>query len=237
MNAIDLAAALLRVAVTLLAQSTSDTLATRYDDPGDPLAGGTPACWRRCLRVAPGGSCARKFPDDLFDALHPIRCAHRRLPCGTVLAVVRVDTGAFGLCAVLDRGPYGEAPAVRGDRRTRATGPRRGLPRSVYRGDLDLSPAVAERLGLRRGGADPGELTRKGAGRVPVAFWPVADLPFGHEQTVARYGPVLSLVRALRGADETRRGSAAARPAARHDSGKRPRLGRGGVGHGLVAGG
>ncbi|HVU03404.1 MAG TPA: septal ring lytic transglycosylase RlpA family protein [Polyangiaceae bacterium] len=58
--------------------------------------------------------------------------AHRSLPFGTVVRVVRVDTRASVVVRITDRGPYGSARRI-----------------------LDLSRAAAERLGMiRRGVAD-----------------------------------------------------------------------------------
>lgn len=101
-------------------------LASRYaDTPKDE--GGTPACWRR-------------MPDEVFDALHPIRCAHRTYKCGTLIRIVtRSNPPRIGFCATLDRGPYCRI----GPGCNRTSGP--------YRGDLDLSPIVADSVGLKDG--------------------------------------------------------------------------------------
>ena len=36
-----------------------------------------------------------------------LACAHRTLPCGTVVMLENPRTGRFGVCQVLDRGPFG----------------------------------------------------------------------------------------------------------------------------------
>ena len=125
-------------------------LASRYaDTPRDE--GGTPACWRR-------------IPDAAFNALYPFRCAHRTLPCGTIVAL-RANPSQVAFCAVLDRGPWCRVgPGCK--RSSRASGEGfEGSAELPYRGDLDLSPAVAERVGIRLHG---------GPGRVRVTYWPVA---------------------------------------------------------------
>lgn len=152
------------------------TTATRYADTARD-EGGTPSCWRRCLRAAPDGSCAQRFPDELFDAEHPLRVAHRDLPCGTAV-LVRSPAGRVALGFVLDRGPWGRAECPRMRRSgplgrsrplpgalvsTRSGSPRSARPgRPCYRGDLDLSPRVADALGL----------TLR-VGRMPVRWTPL----------------------------------------------------------------
>lgn len=104
---------------------TRTALASRYaDTPKDE--GGTPACWRR-------------MPDEVFDSLHPIRCAHRTYKCGTLVKIVTRKSKQVGFCAVLDSGPWcSRGPGCQ----------RNGAP---YRGDLDLSPIVADSVGLKDG--------------------------------------------------------------------------------------
>lgn len=144
-------------AILSLFLNVQTTRATRYaDTPRDE--GGTPAChWR--------------IPWPTYRRLYPIRCAHRTLPCGTILHVWRLDADRSATCAVLDRGPYGLAA-----HRTRTTG-RKGVGQGhnawrllrlartqpdAFRGDLDLSPGPADRIGLTLQ-----------VGRVPVVYWPV----------------------------------------------------------------
>ena len=104
---------------------TRTALASRYaDTPRDE--GGTPACWRR-------------MPDEVFDSLHPIRCAHRTYKCGTLVRIVTRKSKQVGFCAVLDSGPWCRV----GPGCKRSGGP--------YRGDLDLSPIVADSVGLEDG--------------------------------------------------------------------------------------
>lgn len=130
------------------------TTATRYaDTPRDE--GGTPAC-------------ARRIPRDDYRRLHPIRCAHRTLPCGTVLRIWSPSTGRVATCAVLDRGPWGLRKRARGIR-SHAGSPSALLKLArrdpgAFRGDLDISPAPAAALGL--------SLL---VGRMPVVYWPVQE--------------------------------------------------------------
>lgn len=142
------------------------TIATRYaDTPRDE--GGVPACWRRCLQVGPGGSCAQHLSDADFDAAYPVRVASRSLRCGTRVLIVSRATGRIALGIALDRGPWNLAtPAWQRSHRLAAPAAR---PRSVdpgpgphYRGDLDLSPAVADALGLSLE-----------VGRMQVSWWVV----------------------------------------------------------------
>jgi len=137
--------------------SGHQTTATRYaDTPTDE--GGTPACKRR-------------LSPETYRRLHPIRCAHRTLPCGTILRIWSPSTDRIATCAVLDRGPWG----LKASRKHQATRWRVGqgnrrvnllrLSKSnpgAFRGDLDLSPIPARQIGL----------TLK-TGRMPVLYWPV----------------------------------------------------------------
>ncbi len=68
---------------------------------------------------------------EVFDPALPT-AAHRTLPFGTVLRVIRIDTGAVVYVRVNDRGPFGKSRRI-----------------------LDLSTSAAEQLGmLRRGVAE-----------------------------------------------------------------------------------
>src|SRR5262245_14969397 len=92
-------------------------LATRFGDPGDLLAGAELKCTRERLR-----------PGQLV-------CAHRTLPCGTLLMLQNPRTGRFALCSVLDRGPYGAIlPSGQWGFKLRKSEPGR------WRGLLDLAP-------------------------------------------------------------------------------------------------
>jgi rare lipoprotein A (peptidoglycan hydrolase) len=93
----------------------------------DALAGGPLACTGKDLR-----------PGQLV-------CAHRTLPCGTQLLVQNLSTHRIATCRVLDRGPYGaQLPGGR------FVIKRRLEQRGTWRGVVDLSPAVAARLGMHR---------------------------------------------------------------------------------------
>lgn len=142
--------------------------ATRYGWPDDRDDQGTPACYRRCLRVTPGGNCAEKFSDDLFSREYPRRCASRTLPCGT--RVVIAYKGNLTTCTVLDRGPYGALlPDGRYVVKRKRSGPGR------WRGALDLTPAVADAAGL----------TRR-TGRAKLRYW--VFVPPSRGPAVARPG-------------------------------------------------
>lgn len=70
-------------------------------------------------------------------------CAHRTLPCGTVVLVENVRTRRFAPCRVLDRGPFGATlpggqVVLKTDRRQPG----------IWRGLIDLSPSVASALGF-----------------------------------------------------------------------------------------
>lgn len=71
--------------------------------------------------------------------------AHRTLPCGT--AVLLAGPGGSAIAWVGDRGPYGQdcrGPDGRQDRRVA----RRLGPGCVWRAEWDLTPGVAQRIGL-----------------------------------------------------------------------------------------
>jgi rare lipoprotein A (peptidoglycan hydrolase) len=98
-------------------------LATRFGDAGDPLAGEHLYCTGK--KVDP----------------QQLACAHRTLPCGTVVVLENPRTGRFALCEVLDRGPFG-AKLNNGEWafKIRSSDP------GQWRGIIDLSPAVARAL-------------------------------------------------------------------------------------------
>ena len=98
-------------------------LATRFGDPGDQLAGGAMSCTGEKL------------------AQTDLVCAHRTLPCGTLLVVENIRNRKFALCQVLDRGPFG-ALLPSGEWTVKRTVHEPG----VWRGIVDLGPAVAEAL-------------------------------------------------------------------------------------------
>lgn len=133
------------------------TKATRYADTAKD-EGGTPACWRRCVIRAPNGMCIRKFSSEIFDRFHSLRVAHRTLPCGTLVLIRTTNRSAFGM--VLDRGPYGRCLMPGRSAKhsmnvshsrlplSKTKSPSEVPARICYRGDLDLSPRVADSLGL-----------------------------------------------------------------------------------------
>lgn len=98
-------------------------VATRFGDPGDVLAGDHLYCTGK--KMEPGA----------------LVCAHRTLPCGTLLMLENPRTGRFAVCEVLDRGPFG-AQLDTGEWafKIRPSDPGR------WRGVVDLAPAVAEAL-------------------------------------------------------------------------------------------
>ncbi len=98
-------------------------LATRFGDPGDTLAGGRLACTGQKIG-----------PTDLV-------CAHRTLPCGTVLVVENLRNRNLALCQVADRGPFG-ALLPSGEWAIKRTANDPGQ----WRGIVDLGPAVANAL-------------------------------------------------------------------------------------------
>ena len=145
----------LLLALTLLA-GVSLGNASQYGFVGDPYDNvGQFACQGR-LQARYGTRTWRTMRD------HGV--AHRTLPCGTIVAL-RANPSRVAFCAVLDRGPWCRVgPGCK--RSSRASGEGfEGSAELPYRGDLDLSPAVAERVGIRLHG---------GPGRVRVTYWPVA---------------------------------------------------------------
>lgn len=128
-------------------QQAMMTRATRYADTARD-EGGVPAC-------------KHHLPKPVFELLHPIRVAHRTLPCGTLL-LVQNRTGRRVLAAVLDRGPWGRAKRARP-----LPEPPRGRSAQAYRGDLDVSPGPASALGLTLY-----------VGRLHVTYWPAEWQPF-----------------------------------------------------------
>lgn len=129
---------LARLLALLLSATPESWTASRYaDTPADE--GGTPACRRRCLREE-GGTCVARFPEEAYRRMHPRRCAHRTLPCGT--AVLLIGPAGASHCFVLDRGPYGRNVSGK------------------WRGQVDLSPVPAGEVGIWS--------PEEGPGRVPV---------------------------------------------------------------------
>jgi hypothetical protein len=98
-------------------------LATRFGDPGDPLDGNHLRCTHQ--KMQPG----------------QLACAHRTLPCGTVLFIENQRNHRMALCEVLDRGPFG-AILPSGDWGIKRHRDEEGS----WRGIVDLSPSVAEAL-------------------------------------------------------------------------------------------
>ncbi len=98
-------------------------LATRFGDPGDPLDGEYLSCTRQPM------------------AAGQMACAHRTLPCGTVVMLANPRTKKVAVCQVLDRGPFG-AILPTGDWGFKLSKADPG----DWRGIIDLSPAVADAL-------------------------------------------------------------------------------------------
>ncbi len=117
--------------ILLLALSATPDVATEagqaavFGYEGDELAGGPLACTGKQLR--PG----------------QMVCAHRTLPCGTRLLVQNLSSQRLATCRVLDRGPFG-ASLPGGRFVIKRTAAQRG----TWRGVVDVSPAVAARLGM-----------------------------------------------------------------------------------------
>jgi rare lipoprotein A (peptidoglycan hydrolase) len=101
------------VLAVLFGVGIDDGYATLYGTPDDPQSGVVLAC---------GGAI---IPQD-----QPL-CAHRWLPCGTVITVVNDSQGGLGRCEVADRGPYGIDP-----------------PTKRWRGILDMTPGAARKAKL-----------------------------------------------------------------------------------------
>lgn len=100
-------------------------VATRFGDPGDPLDGDHMACTHE-----------KMDPNEMV-------CAHRTLPCGTVVVLVNPRTGLSAPCRVLDRGPYGALlPSGDWAMKIRESDP------GQWRGMIDLGPNVANALQL-----------------------------------------------------------------------------------------
>jgi hypothetical protein len=74
--------------------------------------------------------------------------------------------GRVALGVVLDRGPFGQAVRLPGDARRPVTGHgKRKAGHLVWRGDLDLSPSVADSLSLTLD-----------EGRAGVEWWVIGQL-------------------------------------------------------------
>jgi hypothetical protein len=98
-------------------------LATRFGDPGDPLTGAHLYCTHQ--KLEPG----------------QLACAHRTLPCGSVVLLHNPRTSKFAVCEVLDRGPFGAIlPNGEWGLKLRPEQP------GEWRGIIDLAPAVADAL-------------------------------------------------------------------------------------------
>ncbi|MEO6951705.1 MAG: septal ring lytic transglycosylase RlpA family protein [Polyangia bacterium] len=130
-------------------------MATIFGDPGDLLAGGHLYCTGKKLE-----------PDQLA-------CAHRTLPCGTVLVLENPRTGRFATCEVLDRGPFG-AMLDSGDWgfKIRQSDP------GTWRGIVDLAPAVAAALDHN--------------GRERIRVYYKALRPHGHRTTRTEFRRMLA---------------------------------------------
>ena len=98
-------------------------VATRFGDPGDRLSGDHLYCTGKKIEPT------------------QLACAHRTLPCGTVVMLENPRTGRFAVCEVLDRGPFG----AKLDSGEWAFKIRQDDP-GQWRGIIDLGPAVADAL-------------------------------------------------------------------------------------------
>lgn len=105
--------------------ATERGFATSFGGAADALAGGAMACNGRYMKTT--------------DRI----CAHRTLPCGTVVLVQSLRTRKVASCVVMDRGPYG-AELPNGDIVLKVKASEEG----TWRGVIDLSPAVATSIGL-----------------------------------------------------------------------------------------
>lgn len=110
--------------------ATRLVVASRYGDPGDRWAGGPSL---RCHRYLPARTFARAVQRG---------CAHRTLPCGTVVRLWSPRTRRSTLCQVVDRGPYGALFQGHWRLKRRASDP------GEWRGQFDLLPPTADRLGV-----------------------------------------------------------------------------------------
>jgi hypothetical protein len=97
-------------------------IASRYGDPGDYWGAGNMAC-------------TKKPPDNFIKG-----CAHRTLPCDTILLLENPRTHRRSICLVLDRGPYGAMYEGKWLIKIHRADP------GVWRGVLDLTPAVSNEL-------------------------------------------------------------------------------------------
>lgn len=105
--------------------ATERGFATSFGSATDLLAGGAMACNGRYMK--PGEQV----------------CAHRTLPCGTVVMVQSTRTKKVTTCVVLDRGPYG-ADLPNGEIVLKVRPEEEG----TWRGVIDLSPTAATAIGL-----------------------------------------------------------------------------------------
>lgn len=98
-------------------------VATRFGDPGDLLTGAHLSCTHQ--RLQPG----------------QLVCAHRTLPCGSVVMLQNPRTNRVAVCEVLDRGPFGAIlPDGHWGVKIHANEP------GKWRGLIDLAPSVATAL-------------------------------------------------------------------------------------------
>ena len=75
-------------------------------------------------------------------ALYKYACAHRTLPCGTLLLLKNPKTKQMSYCYVMDRGPYGGIDPE-GNWFVKRTADEPG----TWRGVLDVAPLPAKQLG------------------------------------------------------------------------------------------
>lgn len=117
---------LLLMALLGAAQLTADKgYATEFGQQQDALSGSVLACTGRRMAAA--------------DRV----CAHRSLPCGTIVLLQNLRTRKLATCTVADRGPYG-ATLPNGEIVLKIRPDEEG----TWRGLIDISPAVARALDL-----------------------------------------------------------------------------------------
>lgn len=113
-------------ALDLGARPTFSGVTSRYGDAADKRWGG------QALACAPDVH--------IRGTMHV--CAHRTLPCGTVLVVESQRTKRRTVCRVMDRGPYGALTGGHWHLKIHAR------DAGTWRGVLDLSPEAFADLGL-----------------------------------------------------------------------------------------
>lgn len=89
---------------------------------------------------------------------YPI-CAHRSLPCGSLITVKRLDNNVEVKCQIMDRGPYGICTPSHRNTRACGNGSKWSNGRNIiknkipmklgtWRGILDMTKPLAKKLGV-----------------------------------------------------------------------------------------